>query len=140
MRVYVDSSVVLSHILSGDPALSSTRAETAGSSELLSIECHRVLHRERMSGHLDDRQYSEAVALLETVIDHLAIIEMGPSVKRRAAGPFPTVIGTFEAIHLASAVLWQEAEPASPVRILTSDKQLALCAKTMGLPVAPLQA
>ena len=33
-------------------------------------------------------------------------------------------------------VLWQEAEPASPVRILTTDKQLALCARTMGLPVA----
>lgn len=133
MRVYIDSSVVLGHILAGDPALSSIRAEMAGSSELLLMECHRVLHRERMSGNLDDTQYAQAVELLETVADRLAIIELGPAVKRRAAGSFPTVIGTLDAIHLATAVLWQESEPASPVRIVTKDRQLALCAKTMGL-------
>ena len=88
-----------------------------------------------MSGHLNDLQDSEAVELLETVIDRLAVIEMGPSVKRRAAGPFPTVIGTLDAIHLATAILWQEAEPGSLVRILTKDRQLALCAKTLGLGV-----
>jgi predicted nucleic acid-binding protein len=135
VRIYVDSSVVLGHILTGDTTLGSARAEVAGSSELLSIECHRVLHRERMSGHLDDLQYSEAVELLEAIVDRLAIIEMGTSVKRRAAGPFPTVIGTLDAIHLATAILWQEAEPGSVVRILTRDKQLAMCAKTMGLEV-----
>lgn len=133
MRVYIDSSVVLGHILAGDPALSSIRAEMAGSSELLLMECHRVLHRERMSGNLDDTQYAQAVELLETIADRLAIIELGPAVKRRAAGSFPTVIGTLDAIHLATAVLWQESEPASPVRIVTKDRQLALCAKTMGL-------
>jgi len=133
VRVYIDSSVVLGHILAGDPALSSIRAEMAGSSELLLMECHRVLHRERMSGNLDDTQYAQAVELLETVADRLAIIELGPAVKRRAAGSFPTVIGTLDAIHLATAVLWQESEPASPVRIVTKDRQLALCAKTMGL-------
>ncbi|HTZ51048.1 MAG TPA: type II toxin-antitoxin system VapC family toxin [Spirochaetia bacterium] len=131
--MYIDSSVVLGHILAGDPALSSIRAEMAGSSELLLMECHRVLHRERMSGNLDDTQYAQAVELLETVADRLAIIELGPAVKRRAAGSFPTVIGTLDAIHLATAVLWQESEPASPVRIVTKDRQLALCAKTMGL-------
>ena len=129
--MYIDSSVVLGHILAGDPTLSEIRAEVAASSELLQIECHRVLHRERMSGHLDDTQYAQAVELLETVADHLAIIELGPAVKRRAAGPFPTVIGTLDAIHLATAVLWQEAEPGSVVRIVTRDRQLALCARTI---------
>ena len=135
MRVYVDSSVVLGHILSGDPTLSAIRAEVAGSSELLLIECHRVLHRERMSGHLDDTQYAQAVELLEAVADRLAIIELGPAVKRRAAGSFPTVIGTLDAIHLATAALWREVEPASAVRIVTKDRQLALCARTMGFEV-----
>ena len=115
----------------------SWRTEGYGESVLLLMECHRVLHRERMSGNLDDTQYAQAVELLETVADRLAIIELGPAVKRRAAGSFPTVIGTLEAIHLATAVQWQESEPASPVRIVTKDRQLALCAKTMGFGLDP---
>jgi len=137
VRVYVDSSVVLRHILNGDPALgaAASASDVVGSSDLLAIECQRVLQRERMAGHLDDRQYSEAVLLLEAILERLTLIEMGPAVKRRAAGPFPTVIGTLDAIHLASALLWQETEPEMDLRILTQDRQLALCARSLGLRI-----
>ena len=133
MRVYIDSSAVLAHILRGGTALSAVSAEAVAASDLLVIECHRALQRERMSGELDDHQYAEAVRILEDITDGLNLIEMGPSVKRRAAGPFPTVIGTLDAIHLASALLWQENELGSEVQILTHDKQLALCAEAMGI-------
>jgi predicted nucleic acid-binding protein len=138
VRVYVDSSVVLRHILNGDPALgaAASSANVVGSSDLLAIECQRVLQRERMAGHLDDRQYSEATVLLEDLLDRLTLIEIGPAVKRRAAGPFPTVIGTLDAIHLASALLWQETEPGTELRILTQDRQLALCARSLGLHIS----
>ena len=138
MRVYVDSSVVLRHILNGDPALgaAASSANVVGSSDLLAIECQRVLQRERMAGHLDDRQYSEATVLLEDLLDRLTLIEIGLAVKRRAAGPFPTVIGTLDAIHLASALLWQETEPGTELRILTQDRQLALCARSLGLHIS----
>jgi predicted nucleic acid-binding protein len=136
VKTYVDSSVVLRHILNDDPAFGATASsDPVGSSDLLAIECQRVLQRERMSGHLDDRQYTEATVLLEDILDRLTLIEMGPAVKRRAAGPFPTVIGTLDAIHLASAILWQETEPGADLRILTQDRQLALCARSLGIPV-----
>lgn len=135
MRIYVDSSVVLRHILNGDPALGEavSSSDLVGSSDLMAIECQRVLQRERMGGHLDDHQYSEAVLLLEDIVKRLALVEIGPAVKRRAAGAFPTVIGTLGAIHLASALLWHEAEPGTDFRILTQDRQLALCARSLGL-------
>jgi predicted nucleic acid-binding protein len=138
VRVYVDSSVVLRHILNGDPALdaAASASDVVGSSDLLVIECQRVLQRERMAGHLDDRQYSETVLLLEAILERLTLIEMDPAVKRRAAGPFPTVIGTLDAIHLASALLWQETEPGMDLRILTQDRQLALCARSLGLRIS----
>jgi len=137
VKTYVDSSVVLRHILNDDPALGAAASSDAvGSSDLLAIECHRVLQRERMAGHLDDRQYTEAAVLLEDILDRLTLIEMGPAVKRRAAGLFPTVIGTLDAIHLASAILWQETEPGAELRILTQDRQLALCARSLGIPVS----
>jgi hypothetical protein len=129
MKTYVDSSVVLRHILNDDPALGTIApSDAVGSSDLLAIECQRVLQRERMAGHLDDRKYSEASVLLEKIL--------GPAVRRRAAGPFPTVIGTLDAIHLASAILWQETEPGVEIRILTRDKQLTLCARSLGILVA----
>jgi hypothetical protein len=135
VRVYVDSSVVLRHILNGDPALAgaASPSDTVGSSDLLLIECQRVVQRERMAGNLDDNQYSQTVLLLDAILERLTIIEMGPAVKRRAAGPFPTVIGTLDAIHLASALLWQETEPETDLRVLTQDRQLALCARSLGL-------
>jgi predicted nucleic acid-binding protein len=138
VKVYVDSSVILRHILNGDPALgaAASSADVVGSSDLLVIECQRVLQRERMAGHLDDGQYSQAVLLLEAIVERLLIIELGPAVKRRAAGPFPTVLGTLDAIHLASALLWQETEPETDLRIVTQDRRLALCARSLGLKVA----
>ena len=136
MRTYVDSSVVLRHILSGDEALNVLSiSDEVGSSDLLIIECQRVLQRERMAAHLDDQQYSLSVGLLNTILERLYLIDMGPAVKRRAAGPFPTVIGTLDAIHLASAILWGEVESGSEIRILTHDKQLALCAHSLGIRV-----
>jgi predicted nucleic acid-binding protein len=137
VRVYVDSSVVLRHLLNDDPALGAIApSDVAGSSDLLVIECQRVLQRERLAGRIDDRQYSESVVLLEAILERLVLIEMGPAVKRRAAGPFPTVIGTLDAIHLATAILWQEMEPGSDFRILTQDRQMSLCARSLGLPIA----
>ncbi len=136
MRVYVDSSAVLRHILNADPALGRIATfDTVGSSDLLLIECQRVLQRERMEAHLDDQQYSESLVLLEAILDSFYVIELGPAVKRRAAGPFPTIIGTLDAIHLASAILWEETEANSDFSILTYDKQFALCARALGIQV-----
>lgn len=136
MKVYVDSSVVLRHILNADPALERIGAlDTVGSSDLLLIECQRVLQRERMEAHLDDQKYSQSLVLLEAIFDSLYVIELGPAVKRRAAGPFPTIIGTLDAIHLASALLWEEIEANSDFSIFTYDKQLALCARALGVRV-----
>ena len=136
MRIYVDSSAVLRHILNDDPALREVAAtDMVGSSDLLFIECQRVLQRERMEARLDDQQYSESLVLLEVILDSLYLIELGPTVKRRAAGPFPTIIGTLDALHLASAILWEETEPDSDFSILTYDKQLALCARASGIRV-----
>ena len=137
MKIYVDSSVILRRILNADTTLESvSTSDILGSSDLLAIECHRVLQRERLASHLDDLQYTESVGLLEELLGHLSIIEMGPAVKRRAAGPFPTAIGTLDAIHLASALLWAEAQPETEVSILTHDRQLALCARSVGLRVS----
>lgn len=134
MRVYVDSSVILRYILNDDVGLSRVRpTDLAGSSDLLIIECRRVLQRERLEGNLDDSQYADTVSLLATIVDRLYLIELGEAVKRRAAGPFPTVIGTLDAIHLASFLLWAETDSSTDFAMLSYDRQLSRCAQTMGV-------
>jgi hypothetical protein len=76
----------LRYFLNTDPAFGAIApTKVVGSSDLPAIECHRVLQRERMAGHLDDRQFAEAAMLLEDIRERLSLIERGPAVKRRAA-------------------------------------------------------
>jgi predicted nucleic acid-binding protein len=134
MRIYLDSSVALRYLLSGDESIRRVGpGQEVASSELLEIECKRVLQRERLEQHIDDARYAEAIAAFEELGSMLAIIEIGGEIKRRAAGSFPTVIGTLDAIHLATALLWQE-EGGEKVFLWSLDRQLALCAGAMGIP------
>ena len=60
---------------------------------------------------------------------------MSPAVLRRAADPVPTPLGTLDALHLATALLWrdsQEAAPEAGLVVLTHDAQLGTAATAMG--------
>lgn len=134
MKIYLDSSVVLRYLLNGDETIKQIgNGHEIASSELLEIECRRVLQRERLEMHIDDELYAAAAQALDSLLNMLAIIELGKNVLRRAGESFPTVIGTLGAMHLASALLWRESAQ-NAVAILTYDKQLALCAKALDIP------
>jgi hypothetical protein len=64
----------------------------------------------------------------------MEIIEIGRSVLARAAQPLPTTLGTLDAIHLASALLWTERFDRTLV-MATHDAALALAARASGLTV-----
>jgi hypothetical protein len=50
----------------------------------------------------------------------------------RAAQPFPTPLGTLDAVHLATALLWRETRGEDLV-MATHDRDLALAARASGL-------
>ena len=62
-------------------------------------------------------------------------VDVTPGVLRRAADPFPTPLGTLDAIHLATAILWREGRQEGPV-MATHDGQLATAARAVGLATA----
>jgi len=135
---YLDSSVVLRHILLGEEAI--RHALACGrviSSELLEIECRRVLHRYRLEGHLDDDGFLEASKRLGEVLAGVSVLALSAAVKRRAAGAFPLVIKTLDAFHLASAQVFSEAEASETVLIFSHDSGMNRCAAALGFP-APL--
>jgi hypothetical protein len=66
MIAYLDSSVALRRILNGELAIRHAFAlGTVVSSELLEIECRRVIHRCRLGGELTDDAVVAAMERLE---------------------------------------------------------------------------
>jgi len=62
------------------------------------------------------------------------LVEIDAGVLDRAAQPMPTELGTLDAIHLASALLWKEVAREELV-MATHDRALAISAEAYGLPV-----
>lgn len=130
---FLDSSVVLRWILGQPEALSDLKGfRQIVCSELLEIECCRVLDRCRLNGELNDEQLSEAKNILATFYSQLTVLRLNRRVLARARGAFATVVGTLDALHLSSALMLRE-ELDGPVRLLTHDKQMELAARACGL-------
>ena len=138
MNCYLDSSVLLRYLLRNDRDFEEVaKFVKTGSSELLLIECRRVMHRYRLQNMVDDGQLADLLQRLERVIRNIYLIEISAAVKNRAAGPFPTVIGSLDAIHLASALEWRDMETEDEIMLFSVDKQMRLCAQALGFTVQP---
>jgi predicted nucleic acid-binding protein len=136
MVAYLDSSVLLRYILLGDTGLQQVfENDMVVSSELLEIECRRVLHRYRLQGNLDDDSFVEALKRLDKVLEGVSIILLSKKVKKRSAETFPVVIKTLDALHLASAIIYQAVRPAEILQIFSYDTGMNRCARAIGFQV-----
>lgn len=137
MFAYLDSSAVLRWLLEDDQGIQGAlRCDSQGASELLRIEVLRVLDRLRLMQQLDDTSLARAAVAFRKIYDSLTILPLSPAVKHRAAESFPTSIGTLDALHLASALLWADAE-GQELHLYSYDRQMNICARTLGA-VTPL--
>ena len=134
MKIYVDSSVVLRIVLGEPKPLREwSRITDALSSELVRVECLRVLDRIRMTGLVDDDELARRRSTALEIISAIELVRVNRAVLERAAEPFPTLIRTLDAIHLASALLVRTRDPA--VRFATHDRDQATAARALGLRV-----
>jgi predicted nucleic acid-binding protein len=135
LNAYIDSSVLLRVVLGEPESLASWgRIDQALSSELIRLECLRTIDRARTQLRLGDDAVSRQRADVLEAIDSLSLIPLTTLVLERAAEPFPTLVGSLDAIHLASALL--VGEQYDELLFATHDQQLALAARAMGLSVA----
>jgi hypothetical protein len=70
---------------------------------------------------------------IELVDDTLYIVPVTEAILVRAGESFPTVVGTLDAIHLASALAVRDSVGLD--RLLTHDLQQATTARGLGLQV-----
>ena len=134
MIAYVDTSVVLRHLLGQQKALDWTNWRAAYSSEILGVEVRRVIDRLRLGSALDDDGVAQAQQTLTRLERSIGLISLTRAVLRRAALPMPTVVKTLDAIHLASALLFQERRGDSLI-FATHDFQQATAARALGFDV-----
>lgn len=135
MSTYVDASVLLRIVLrEPDPLPTWPTISNPVSSELLRVECLRTIDRGRIRLGLDDDVVARLRADTLEAIDAFTLISLDRSVLDRATEPFPTLLGTLGAIHLASAVLAREQLP--DLTFTTHDLALGTAALAVGFAVA----
>ena len=135
MIAYVDSSVLLRLLLKQPSALAEWKhIEIAAASTLLQVECLRTLDRLKMRMKLDDATVADFRSELFPLLDAIHLIEIDWQVLERASQSFPTEIGTLDAIHLATALLWRETSNLEVV-MATHDVSLSIAARAHGFKV-----
>jgi len=135
MIAYVDASVLLRVALGQSNALAEWRQIDRGvASALVMTESLRTLDRLRLRANLSDAEVAIRRAAILALVDSLELVEIDNVVLTRAAQPMPTELGTLDAIHLATALLWKETTRTELV-MATHDGALALGAEAQGLVV-----
>lgn len=135
MTAYVDASVLLRVALHQPDSLPEWRRIDRGvSSALILTECLRTLDRLRLRATLPDAEVAVRRATILSLIDSLEIVEIDSAILERAAQPMPTELGTLDAIHLTTALLWRESTRTEMV-MATHDVALALGAQAHGMGV-----
>ena len=135
MIAYLDSSVLPRVVLGQRDRLTEWGSiRRAVASAIAEVECLRTLDRLRIRHSLSDHEIATRREATFRLLGELEIVEVGRPVLSRAAQPFPTPLGTLDAIHLATALLFKEANPTE-VLMATHDSALALASRACGMTV-----
>ncbi len=140
MIVYLDSSVLLRFVMDQQDRLFEWPQISAGvTSELTEVECLRTLDRLRSQGSVSDAALSASREAVFRFIRSIEVVEISRLVLQPACWPLPTTLGTLDAIHLNTAMPWQESAKTELV-MATHDRAMARAARASGLAVVGVAA
>ena len=135
MIAYLDTSALLRLVLGEAGALTGLlRAEVLVSSELLAVESLRTIDRLRLRGALSAEEASSRRATIDEWLEAVDLVLLQRSVLARASEPLPVALGTLDALHLATALVWRD-RTQRPLVVATHDRDLALAARSFGFEV-----
>lgn len=137
MIAYLDSSALLRIILREPGALDLKElrsCESIISSELLGIECPRTIDRLRLQKSLSTEEAASRFAVVREWLEAVDLVLLQRPILSRASEPFPTPLGTLDALHLATALVWRDRTQQELV-MATHDGGLAIAARAFGIQV-----
>lgn len=129
--IYVDSSVVVAHLLFEDrrPPAELWNASLV-SSRLLEYEVWNVLHRRSSAEAHGERA--------RDLLERIDLLKLSPPMLERALDPFAVPLRTLDALHLASLHYLRKGR-GWRIELATYDRRMADAAEAMGVPLFDLQ-
>lgn len=140
MNIYAESSAVLAWLL-GEVASSQVRevlrrAALVFASDLVLVECDRVLIRAVTLGEIDEATAASRQAHLNAAAAHWHMYRVSLDIVERARRAFPVEpVRTLDAIHLASALAVRATIPS--VELLSLDDRIRRAGKQLGFSLQP---
>jgi len=132
---YLDSSVLLRVILGEPGLLPEWKRVTEGvCSTLAQVECLRTLDRLQHQGRLAAAEAAGRREAVYRLLERLEVADLSRGVLERAAAPMPLPLGTLDALHLSTAILWREVRGKELV-MATHDRGLGEAARAFGFAV-----
>jgi uncharacterized protein len=132
---YIDTSALLRVILREPDAVDELRTyDGLVSSELIAVESVRTIDRLRSQGALSLDEAAERIGAVNEWLEAIDLVLLRPAVLSRASEPMPMPIGTLDAIHLATALIWRERVGALP-EMVTHDAALGAAARAFGFDI-----
>lgn len=135
MIAYIDTSALLRIVLREPGALDDLRSyDGLVSNELTAVESARTIDRLRMQGNLSMDEAAERAAAVNEWLEAIDLVLLRPPVLSRAREPMPMPIGSLNAIHLATALIWRDRIGPLP-ELATHDGVLGTAARAFGFEV-----
>ena len=135
MIAYIDTSALLRIVLREPGALEELRSYDAlVSSELIAVESARTIDRLRFQESLTSAEAASRLRTLGAWLEAIDLVLLRSSVLSRASEPMPMPLGTLDAVHLATALIWRDRMGPLPA-IATHDAALGLAARAFGFDV-----
>jgi len=138
VTAYLDTSALLRLVLGEPGALEELRgADALVSSELLAVESRRTIDRLRVKGRLPPEEAVERLELVSEWLEAVDLVLLRAPILARASDPLPLPLGSLDALHLATALVWRDRLD-QPLVVATHDSVLGLAARTFGFAVRGL--
>lgn len=135
MNAYIDTSALLRIVLREPGALDDLRSYDAlVSSELIAVESPRTIDRLRLQGSLTTEEATARVRAVNEWLEAIDLVLLRPPVWSRATEPMPMPLGTLDALHLATALIWRDRMGSMPM-MATHDTALGSAARAFGFDV-----
>jgi uncharacterized protein len=132
---YLDTSALLRIVLREAGAIEDLRSyEALVSNELIVVECARTIDRLRMQGSLTADEAADRIRAVNEWLEGIDLVLLRPAVLSRASEPMPVAIGTLDAIHLGTALIWRDRVGPLP-QMVTHDSALGTAARIFGFEV-----
>ena len=135
MIAYVDTSALLRIVLREPGALENLRSyDGLVSSELIAVESMRTIDRLRLQGSLTAEEAATRRRTVDEWLEAIDLVLLRPPVLSRATEPMPMPLGTLDALHLATALIWRDRVGPLPA-MATHDSMLGTAARAFGFDV-----